>query len=123
MAVSCLRNGAVVRPKDFSAHVAMLSSMASPHLVALLGYCCEDAHKILVHELCINGSLHDRLHGTYRLTCHVESLFRLSPSAIGPPLLVPLARCLANVGRSIFLHFNEWWHGGFCDTLLLVPSE
>ncbi|GAQ91301.1 Protein kinase-like protein [Klebsormidium nitens] len=63
VAVSCLRNGAVVRAKDFSAHVAMLSSMASPHLVALLGYCCEDAHKILVHELCINGSLHDRLHG------------------------------------------------------------
>lgn len=65
VAVSVLRNGAAVRAKDFSAHVAMLSSMASPHLVALLGYCCEDEHKILVHELCINGSLHDRLHGAH----------------------------------------------------------
>lgn len=63
IAVSCLRNGAAVRQKDFIAHVAMLSSIPSPHLVALLGYCMEGEEKMLVHELMINGSLHDRLHG------------------------------------------------------------
>jgi serine/threonine protein kinase len=42
--------------------VELLSHLHSPYLLALLGYCSGDNHKVLVYEFMPNGGLQEHLH-------------------------------------------------------------
>ena len=43
------------------AEVIFLGQLRHPNLVKLVGYCCEDAHRLLVYEYMPNGSLENHL--------------------------------------------------------------
>lgn len=51
--------------KDFfiilQAEVIFLGQLKHPHLVNLIGYCCEDDHRLLVYEYMPLGNLEDKL--------------------------------------------------------------
>ena len=39
----------------------VLGQLRHPHLVKLIGYCCEDEHRVLVYEYMPRGSLENQL--------------------------------------------------------------
>lgn len=41
--------------------VSYLGQYNHPNLVELIGYCCEDDHRLLVYEYMANGSLENHL--------------------------------------------------------------
>ena len=43
------------------AEVNYLGQFSHPNLVKLIGYCCEDEHRLLVYEYMANGSLEKHL--------------------------------------------------------------
>lgn len=50
--------------------VELLSRLCSPYLLALLGYCSDNNHKLLVYEFMANGGLQEHLYpgsGKYTL--------------------------------------------------------
>lgn len=49
--------------REFLVEVLILSLLHHPHLVNLVGYCCEGDQRILVYEYMANGSLEDHLLG------------------------------------------------------------
>lgn len=42
--------------------VELLSRLRSPYLLALLGYCSDNSHKLLVYEFMANGGLQEHLY-------------------------------------------------------------
>lgn len=42
---------------SLQAEVIFLGQLKHPHLVNLIGYCCEDEHRLLVYEFMPRGSL------------------------------------------------------------------
>ncbi|XP_068663024.1 serine/threonine-protein kinase RIPK-like [Aristolochia californica] len=47
--------------KEWLAEVIFLGQLRHPHLVKLIGYCCEDEHRLLVYEFMPRGSLENHL--------------------------------------------------------------
>ncbi|URE37342.1 serine threonine-protein kinase [Musa troglodytarum] len=47
--------------KEWLAEVNYLGLFSHPNLVKLIGYCCEDEHRLLVYEYMANGSLENHL--------------------------------------------------------------
>ncbi|MQL73642.1 hypothetical protein Taro_006021 [Colocasia esculenta] len=47
--------------KEWLAEVIFLGQLRHPHLVKLIGYCCEDEHRLLVYEFMAKGSLENHL--------------------------------------------------------------
>eukprot|EP00252_Welwitschia_mirabilis_P000849 TRINITY_DN10826_c0_g1_i1.p1 TRINITY_DN10826_c0_g1~~TRINITY_DN10826_c0_g1_i1.p1 ORF type:complete len:387 (+),score=19.64 TRINITY_DN10826_c0_g1_i1:198-1358(+) len=47
--------------KEWLAEVIFLGKLSHPHLVRLIGYCCEDEHRLLVYEFMAKGSLENHL--------------------------------------------------------------
>lgn len=45
----------------FQAEVNYLGQLSHPNLVKLIGYCCEDEHRLLVYEYMACGSLEKHL--------------------------------------------------------------
>jgi serine/threonine protein kinase len=43
------------------AEVIFLGQLRHPNLVKLVGYCCEDEHRLLVYEYMAHGSLENHL--------------------------------------------------------------
>ena len=43
------------------AEVVILGQLKHPNLVNLIGYCCEDDHRLLVYEYMERGNLEDHL--------------------------------------------------------------
>lgn len=43
------------------AEVIFLGQLRHRHLVKLIGYCCEEEHRLLVYEYMENGNLDDQL--------------------------------------------------------------
>lgn len=43
------------------AEVIFLGQLSHPHLVKLIGYCCEDEHRLLVYEYIARGNLDNQL--------------------------------------------------------------
>lgn len=41
--------------------VVFLGQLRHPHLVKLIGYCCEEEHRLLVYEYLPRGSLENQL--------------------------------------------------------------
>ncbi|XP_077236372.1 serine/threonine-protein kinase RIPK-like [Tasmannia lanceolata] len=47
--------------REWLAEVIFLGQLRHPHLVKLIGYCCEDEHRVLVYEFMAKGSLENHL--------------------------------------------------------------
>ncbi|KAL1346011.1 hypothetical protein AAHE18_08G157800 [Arachis hypogaea] len=48
--------------EEFKVEVELLSRLHSPYLLALLGYCSDNNHKLLVYEFMANGGLQEHLY-------------------------------------------------------------
>ncbi|PQQ07480.1 hypothetical protein Pyn_10337 [Prunus yedoensis var. nudiflora] len=48
--------------EEFKMEVELLSRLCSPYLLALLGYCSDNNHKLLVYEFMANGGLQEHLY-------------------------------------------------------------
>lgn len=48
--------------EEFKVEVELLSRLRSPYLLALLGYCSDSNHKLLVYEFMANGGLQEHLY-------------------------------------------------------------
>lgn len=48
--------------EEFKVEVELLSRLQSPYLLALLGYCSDSNHKLLVYEFMANGGLQEHLY-------------------------------------------------------------
>ncbi|KAL1189795.1 putative serine/threonine-protein kinase PBL7 [Cardamine amara subsp. amara] len=48
--------------EEFKMEVELLSRLRSPYLLALLGYCSDNSHKLLVYEFMANGGLQEHLY-------------------------------------------------------------
>jgi serine/threonine protein kinase len=48
-------------PRRVQAEVIFLGQLRHPNLVKLVGYCCEDEHRLLVYEYMEHGSLENHL--------------------------------------------------------------
>ncbi|MED6156105.1 hypothetical protein PIB30_011566 [Stylosanthes scabra] len=51
--------------KEWLTEVVFLGQLSHPHLVKLIGYCCEDEHRLLVYEYLPRGSLENQLFRRY----------------------------------------------------------
>ncbi|XP_071708196.1 probable serine/threonine-protein kinase PBL7 [Rutidosis leptorrhynchoides] len=48
--------------EEFTVEVEMLSRLRSPYLLALIGYCSESQHRVLVYDFMANGGLQEHLY-------------------------------------------------------------
>ncbi|KAG6665046.1 hypothetical protein CIPAW_02G135000 [Carya illinoinensis] len=51
--------------REWLAEVIYLGQLKHSHLVTLIGYCCEDEHRLLVYEYMERGNLEDKLFRSY----------------------------------------------------------
>ncbi|XP_042024348.1 serine/threonine-protein kinase RIPK-like isoform X2 [Salvia splendens] len=51
--------------REWLTEVVLLGQLKHPHLVKLLGYCCEDEHRLLVYEYMARGNLENQLFRRY----------------------------------------------------------
>lgn len=54
--------------REWLTEVIYLGEMRHPHLVKLIGYCCEDEHRLLVYEYMPRGSLENQLFRRYSVS-------------------------------------------------------
>ncbi|KAG8095255.1 hypothetical protein GUJ93_ZPchr0012g19118 [Zizania palustris] len=77
--------------REWLTEVNYLGQYSHPNLVELIGYCCDDDHRLLVYEYMANGSLENHL---FRRSCNLSWTDRVS-------IALDVARGLA------FLHGAE----------------
>ncbi|XP_027904657.1 serine/threonine-protein kinase RIPK-like [Vigna unguiculata] len=51
--------------REWLAEIIFLGQLRHPHLVKLIGYCCEEEHRLLVYEYMARGSLENQLFRRY----------------------------------------------------------
>ncbi|KAL5783543.1 hypothetical protein ACOSP7_008572 [Xanthoceras sorbifolium] len=51
--------------REWMAEIIFLGQLRHPHLVKLIGYCCEEEHRLLVYEYMARGSLENQLFRRY----------------------------------------------------------
>jgi hypothetical protein len=68
VAVKKLAAGGFQGHREWLAEVIFLGQFRHPHLVKLLGYCCEDEERLLVYEFMPRGSLENHLFRSTYLT-------------------------------------------------------
>eukprot|EP00249_Psilotum_nudum_P012877 c24021_g1_i1 orf=408-1682(+) len=61
VAVKVLNQDGLQGHREWLTEVNFLGQLQHPHLVKLLGYCCEDEHRLLVYEFMPRGSLENHL--------------------------------------------------------------
>ncbi|MQM03021.1 hypothetical protein Taro_035786 [Colocasia esculenta] len=61
VAVKLLDQEGLQGHKEWLAEVIFLGQLRHPHLVKLIGYCCEDENRLLVYEFMARGSLENHL--------------------------------------------------------------
>eukprot|EP01018_Ginkgo_biloba_P004671 Gb_40259 [translate_table: standard] len=61
VAVKVLNKNGLQGHREWLAEVIFLGQLSHPHLVKLIGYCCEDDHRLLVYEFMFRGSLENHL--------------------------------------------------------------
>ncbi|XP_073032008.1 serine/threonine-protein kinase RIPK-like [Primulina eburnea] len=54
--------------REWLTEVIFLGQLRHPHLVKLIGYCCEEEHRLLVYEYLPRGSLENQLFRRYAVT-------------------------------------------------------
>lgn len=60
--------------REWLTEVSYLGQYNHPNLVELIGYCCEDDHRLLVYEYMANGSLENHL---FRRSCNLSWTTRM----------------------------------------------
>ncbi|KAL2945112.1 Serine/threonine-protein kinase RIPK [Bienertia sinuspersici] len=55
--------------REWLVEVTVLGQLTHPHLVKLIGYCCEDEHRVLVYEYMPRGSLENQLFRNRTWSC------------------------------------------------------
>ncbi|GFP88695.1 putative receptor-like protein kinase at1g72540 [Phtheirospermum japonicum] len=65
VAVKLLDLGGDQGPREWLTEVVLLGQLRHPHLVKLIGYCCEDEHRVLVYEYMTRGNLENQLFRRY----------------------------------------------------------
>ncbi|KAF8111266.1 hypothetical protein N665_0076s0250 [Sinapis alba] len=65
VAVKALKREGGQGHREWLAEVIILGQLKHPHLVNLIGYCCEDDHRLLVYEYMERGNLEDHLFQKY----------------------------------------------------------
>ncbi|KAH0454716.1 hypothetical protein IEQ34_016640 [Dendrobium chrysotoxum] len=60
--------------REWLTEVNFLGQLRHPNLVKLIGYCCEDDHRLLVYEFMFRGSLENHLFRRYHRFENVEAL-------------------------------------------------
>lgn len=68
IAVKCLDLDGLQGHREWLAEIIFLGQLSHPHLVKLIGYCCEDEHRLLVYEYMPRGSLENQLFRRYSAT-------------------------------------------------------
>lgn len=61
VAVKVLNQDGLQGHREWLAEVNFLGQLHHPHLVKLIGYCCEEEHRLLVYEFMPRGSLENHL--------------------------------------------------------------
>jgi hypothetical protein len=57
------------------AEVIFLGQLRHPNLVKLVGYCCEEEHRLLVYEYMAQGSLENHLFDQRKYNCFLHLTF------------------------------------------------
>ncbi|XP_054784327.1 putative receptor-like protein kinase At1g72540 [Prosopis cineraria] len=65
VAVKVLDSDSKQGHREWLAEVIFLGQLKHPHLVNLIGYCCEDEHRLLVYEYLERGNLENKLFKGY----------------------------------------------------------
>ncbi|XP_050890414.1 serine/threonine-protein kinase RIPK isoform X2 [Lathyrus oleraceus] len=65
VAVKCLDLDGLQGHREWLAEIIFLGQLRHHHLVKLIGYCCEDEHRLLVYEYMPRGSLESQLFRRY----------------------------------------------------------
>ncbi|KAK9985265.1 hypothetical protein SO802_030216 [Lithocarpus litseifolius] len=68
VAIKQLKSGSVQGEKEFLAEVNIISGIHHKFLVSLVGFCVDDAHRMLVYDFVPNKTLDFHLHGEGELT-------------------------------------------------------
>ncbi|CAN8279949.1 unnamed protein product [Cochlearia groenlandica] len=66
VAVKVMDNAGKQGQDEFKMEVELLSRLRSQYLLALLGYCSDNSHKLLVYEFMANGGLQEHLYPNNR---------------------------------------------------------
>ncbi|KAB2633993.1 serine/threonine-protein kinase [Pyrus ussuriensis x Pyrus communis] len=67
--------------REWLTEVIFLGQLRHPHLVKLIGYCCEDAHRLLVYEYMPRGSLENQLFRRYSMSLPWSSRMKIALGA------------------------------------------
>ncbi|OAY54007.1 serine/threonine-protein kinase RIPK [Manihot esculenta] len=67
--------------REWLTEVIFLGQLRHPHLVKLIGYCCEDDHRLLVYEYMPRGSLENQLFTRYSATLPWSSRMKIALGA------------------------------------------
>ncbi|CAA2933719.1 probable serine/threonine-protein kinase PBL16 isoform X1 [Olea europaea var. sylvestris] len=86
--------------REWLAEVIFLGQLSHPNLVKLIGYCCEDEHRVLVYEYMARGSVENNLFSIHSLLASAGVLLPL-PWSIRMKIAFGAAKGLA------FLHDAE----------------
>ncbi|KAK3438704.1 hypothetical protein EUGRSUZ_C03262 [Eucalyptus grandis] len=67
--------------REWLTEVILLGQLRHPHLVKLIGYCCEDEHRLLVYEYMPRGSLENQLFRRYAATLPWSARMKIAVGA------------------------------------------
>ncbi|XP_044463356.1 serine/threonine-protein kinase RIPK-like isoform X2 [Mangifera indica] len=67
--------------KEWLTEVIFLAQLRHPHLVKLIGYCCEEEHRLLVYEYMPRGSLENQLFRRYSVSLPWSTRMKIAHGA------------------------------------------
>ncbi|KAI7984843.1 Serine/threonine-protein kinase RIPK [Camellia lanceoleosa] len=67
--------------REWLAEVIFLGQLRHPHLVKLIGYCCEDEHRLLVYEYMARGNLENQLFRRYSISLQWSTRLKIAIGA------------------------------------------
>ncbi|XVE70716.1 hypothetical protein DITRI_Ditri10aG0093000 [Diplodiscus trichospermus] len=67
--------------REWLTEVVFLAQLRHPHLVKLIGYCCEEEHRLLVYEYMPRGSLENQLFRRYSVSLPWASRMKIALGA------------------------------------------
>lgn len=67
--------------REWLTEVVLLGQLRHPHLVKLIGYCCEDEHRLLVYEYMTRGNLENHLFRRYTSSLTWENRIKIAAGA------------------------------------------
>ncbi|KAH6773369.1 Protein kinase superfamily protein [Perilla frutescens var. frutescens] len=67
--------------REWLTEVVLLGQLRHPHLVKLIGYCCEDEHRLLVYEYMARGNLENHLFRRYTSSLTWETRIKIAVGA------------------------------------------